>query len=229
MTGILGAITALLVFANVCFLFLEHHGGHDYVYGFARLFRLNKEMNVPSFFSGCLLLVNAVLFLLVWRARRGTSAPRWIWCVLAGVFLFLAYDELFSVHESLAAPLHRMLDLTGLWFFAWFIVYGAGVVLLAVLFFSAWRRLNRRIRIWLGLALACYLVGAIGLEMIEGALYESTASETDLLYVMLTIGEEALEMAGLVALTHGLLSLLQTEGDGFALEIPPASPRASRV
>lgn len=101
------------------------------------------------------------------------------------------------MHERLIHPLRETLDLSGLLFFAWFIVYGVGVVLLSVLFFPMWWRLNKRVRLWLGLSAAIYLGGAVGLEMIGGAYYEAIDGEHNLVYEVLTTVEESLEMGGL--------------------------------
>jgi hypothetical protein len=71
-----------------------------------------------------------------------------------------------------------------------------GVVLFSVLFFPMWWRLNKRVRLWLGLAAAICLSGAVGLERIGGAYYEAIGGEHDLVYEVLTAVEESARNGG---------------------------------
>jgi hypothetical protein len=66
--------------------------------------------------------------------------------VLSGLFVFLAYDELFSNHELLNAPLKAALHTSGLLFYPWLLVYVPALFLLVWGFFPAWRRLDRPVR-----------------------------------------------------------------------------------
>jgi len=216
---VLSAITLVLLFANVCGLLVAYFSGHDTALGVVPFFDFGAEQNLPSFFSGCLLLGGAVLFFLVSRARRQR-----IWLFLAGLFVFLSFDELFEVHEGLIQPIREHFHLGGFLYFAWVVVYGAGVLLLAAAFVGVWWRLPKRIRWWLGVSAATYLTGAIGFEMLGAKRFEAMQLATqvrfDLVYGVLYTIEESLEMAGSIMLIYGLLLLLQSEHEGFAVVIP---------
>jgi hypothetical protein len=208
----LAVIAVLLTLAHVVLVLVRAFTGHDHVYGLFPLFDLDRELNIPSFFSGCLFLLNAPLFVLVAKTAP-RSASRTIWLVLAGLFVLMAYDELFGVHERLTEPLREAFHTSGLLFYAWVLVYVPAVVLLVCVFVPVWWRLDRPVRSWLALAAGTYLLGAVGVEMVAGA-YDEAVGDRGLTYGLLVAIEESLEMAGLVMLTHALLSLLKREAGG---------------
>src|SRR3989449_1118153 len=137
---VLSAITLVLLFANVCGLLVAYFSGHDTALGVVPFFDFGAEQNLPSFFSGCLLLGGAVLFFLVSRARRQR-----IWLFLAGLFVFLSFDELFEVHEGLIQPIRERFHLGGFLYFAGGGGYGAGVLLLSGGVLGGWCRGPQRI------------------------------------------------------------------------------------
>lgn len=209
----LAVIAALLTLAHLALIVVKATTGHDHIYGLLRLFNLDRERNVPSFFSGCLLLWNALLFALVAKTPpRSTSRKTWL--ALSGLFLFLAYDELFGVHERFSGPLQTALHTSGLLYYAWVLVYVPAVALLAWLFVPVWRRLDGPVRSWLARAAGAYLTGAVGLEMVGGAYEEAVGDRGDLNYGLLVAVEESLEMAGLIMLIHALLRVLEAEQRG---------------
>lgn len=212
---ILVVVAVLLLLANLVGLWMIYVLGYADVYRLAQLFDFDTEQNVPTYYSGCLFLLNVLLLLSVRQAAKILSKPSVIWLMLAALFLFLGFDELFAVHELLGRPVREAWNLSGIFFFAWVLPYGAAVLLLAMLFLPVWWRLNQRSRFWLGMSAATYLAGALGMEMI-GGLYR----QPDLLFLSLTTIEESLELAGLIMLTYSLLLLLQLEYGGFAVEIP---------
>ena len=212
---ILVVVAVLLLVANLVNFWMIYVLGYTDVYRLAELFDFDTEQNVPTYYSGCLFLLNVLLLLSVRQAARTLSKPNVIWLMLAALFLFLGFDELFAVHERLGRPVREAWNLSGIFFFAWVLPYGAAVLLLAMLFLPVWWRLNQRSRFWFGMSAATYLAGALGMEMI-GGLYR----QPDLLFVSLATIEESLELAGLIMLTYSLLLLLQIEYGGFAVEIP---------
>jgi hypothetical protein len=203
----LAVIAALLTLAHLALVLVRTLTGHDYIYGLFPLFDLDLERNIPSFFSGCLLMLNALLFAVVAKAAPRSKTT---WLALSGLFLFLAYDELFSIHEHFSR-LRAALHTSGLLYYAWVIVYVPAVALLAWLFLPVWRRFDGPVRSWLARAAGAYLAGAVGVEMVTGAYHEAGGHQGDLTYGLLVAVEESLEMAGLIMLTHALLKLLQEE------------------
>lgn len=212
---VLGGVAVTLVGISVVLSAAKVLFDSDRLEWLVDLFRLNREANIPSFFSGALFLLAAVLLVIVWRTRQGGGRRAWV--LLAAVFGFLSYDELFSVHERLIDPLRDALDLSGVFYFAWIPVYAAVVLAVGALFWGEWRRLGRRHRFWFATAAATYLIGAVGFEMVGGARY--SGEEGDLVYGLLYTMEESLEMAGLILFVYALLTLLADLDPPFSLQI----------
>ena len=216
----LGTIAFLLILANIGVnlikLFTEDRSFH----GIIPMFELKSEKNIPTFFNGSLFLINAVFLVLVWYGRRAISKMQHIWLFLAALFVFLAFDEQFQVHELLIEPLRQSLNTSGAFYFAWVIVYGGAVLALGAVFFPVWWQLDRTIKIWLFAAAAVFLLGAIGLEMVGGAYYEQEVVKGGIIYAAMYTTEESLELAGLIIFTYSLLLLIGKTMGGMTLTIP---------
>jgi hypothetical protein len=183
------------------------------------LFFPDSEWNIPTLFSTCLFLINAVLFWIVWKAKRVAGEPRRIWLFLAGLFVFLAIDEFVALHEMFIDPLRNAFDASGFFYYTWIIPYGIAVVLLALFMIPVWLRMEKMIRFWFALSAVVYLSGAIGLEMVGGKYYEMMRMKKSLGYVFISTFEESLEMAGLIILTYVLLLLVRNHYNGFLIFI----------
>ena len=184
------------------------------------LFFLDGEGNVPALFSTWLFLINAVLFLIVWKAARLAGDSHKIWLFLACVFIFLALDESISIHERLIDPLREALGATGIFYYAWIIPYGIGVGLLAIVAIPVFWRMQKRIRFWFGLSAATYLFAAIGMEMISGKYLAMMNEKKDIVWILMMTVEESLEMVGLIILVYALLLLLRNKYNGFLIFMP---------
>ena len=194
------------------------------------LFFIDGEGNLPAIFSTCLFLLNAVLFLMVWQAAGPAGDSQKIWLVLAIVFVFLALDESISIHERLIDPLRQALGATGVFYYAWIIPYGIGVLLLAIVAIPVFWRMPKRIRFWFGLSAAIYLFAAIGLEMVSGKYLVMMNENKDIVWILMATLEESLEIAGLIILVYALLLLLRNTYNGFMIIMPGpdgAPPRAA--
>jgi len=194
------------------------------------LFFLDGEGNVPAIFSTWLFLLNAVIFLIVWKAACLSGDSHKIWLFLSSVFVFLALDESISIHERLINPLRQALGATGIFYYAWIIPYGVGVVLLAIIAIPVFWRMQKRIRFWFGLSAATYLVATIGLEMISGKYLVMMNEQKDIVWILMVTLEESLEMVGLIILVYAQLLLLRDKHNGFLIYMPgtgDASPQST--
>jgi hypothetical protein len=195
------------------------------------LFFIDGEGNVPAIFSTLLFLINAMLFLMVRKAAGLAGDSQKIWLVLSIVFVFLALDESISIHERLIDPLRLALNATGIFYYAWIIPYGIGVVLLAIVAIPVFWRMQKRIRFYFGLSAASYLFAAIGLEMISGKYLVMMNENKDIVWVLMVTLEESLEMVGLIILVYALLLLLRNKYNGFMIYMPgpdDAAPQAAK-
>lgn len=197
-------VIAGLLAANLLGLVARYGFGHDHVYGLVALFDFDTEMNVPSLFSALMLL--ACSGVLVRLATDGSSPVelRLGWWGLALVFLFLAVDETFSLHEETIRPLRTGLHTSGLLYFAWVIPYGAAALLLLLTYGRFLQRLPRRTAALCVAAGAVFVSGAIGIEMLGGWYYERHGPD-HALYGLLYTGEELLEMLGVALFLYALL------------------------
>lgn len=211
-------VAKLLAFF-VCFLGLMHIAGkisalafgHTYWHGLIPLFDLDEEFNVPSVYSGLALAFSAVLLAITAfaEAKLGRIGHLAFWGFLALVFLFLAIDEVFELHERLEKPVRVALNTTGAFYYAWIIPYGTVALVIGVFCLRFLARLPRKISLPMILAGTIYVSGAMGLEMIGGALAEHLEKpEQDPLWVLASTLEELMEMTGVVIFIHTLLSYL---------------------
>jgi hypothetical protein len=230
---LLSTITILLVVAHLVTIampYIFEGFEHGLVRLLFSLFFLDGEGNVPAIFSTWLFLLNAVIFLIVWKAACLSGDSHKIWLFLSSVFIFLALDESISIHERLIDPLRQALGATGIFYYAWIIPYGVGVVLLAIIAIPVFWRMQKRIRFWFGLSAATYLVATIGLEMISGKYLVMMNEQKDIVWIFMVTVEESLEMVGLIILVYAQLLLLRDKYNGFLIDMPgtgDASPQST--
>lgn len=204
-TRVLAAITAALVLLSTAGQVIKFTTGHDHAKGFIPLFHVATEGNVTTYFSALLLLSAAGL--LAWigwreREREGRFAAHWLG--LSVIFAYLSIDEAAALHEKAIIPVRELLDTSGVLYFAWIIPAGVLLVVLAVLYLRFYLELPGRSRRLFGLAALLFVGGAVGMEMLGGMHYEQYGDQT-VVYSTLTTIEEAMEMAGIIVLIHGLL------------------------
>src|ERR671937_1350595 len=103
----------LLNVANAIAVFLYHHRHHHGGRVFQE-FSLDKEANVPSWFSSALLLTAAAVLALVALDALARNAP-WgrHWAGLSLVYVVLSLDETAEIHERIGSWLRAHLNLHG--------------------------------------------------------------------------------------------------------------------
>jgi hypothetical protein len=171
-----------------------------------RLFDINGEGNIPSWYSSSALLACAFLLALI-AAQKKRTQDRFLshWVGLAIIFVYLSMDESAAIHEMAIKPVRAALDTDGFLRFAW-IIPGSVAVLLFVLIYARFlASLPSRLRAQFLIAGALYVGGAIGMEAISGY-YATVEGRDGLMYMLVTAAEEAAEMAGVVVMIHALLS-----------------------
>ncbi|MGI9037749.1 MAG: hypothetical protein ACR2GQ_02700 [Gemmatimonadota bacterium] len=186
----------------------RHTHGLPKDWSVAPLFHLGSETNVPTWFSGSLLLLCAFLLWLIRREalRRGLAgATHWLW--LALIFAYLSLDEIAAIHERTDAPLHQLFDLTGVFHFAWVVLAIPILAVLGVFYIPFLIRLGRPHRTRFAAAAILYVGGALGMEMI-GAAENEVHGSVSLVYEVFNTLEETLEMLGTVVFVHALLAYM---------------------
>ena len=134
------------------------------------------------------------------------------------IFVFLAYDELFQVHESFTVDLRERFSLGGLLYFSWIIPYGIGTIVIGLLFFRFLVSLpGRSARLFI-VSGVIYMTGAVGLEML-GGLICSSGNCMSVAYTMVTTVEELLELLGIAIFIYALLSYTAANKCSFRVVI----------
>ncbi len=227
-------IMALLFLAHLAVV-LSHLVFRTPMNAFTKLFDVDLESNIPSFFNVSLFFIGAICFYLVGRSakehRRG-------WFAMAGIFTFLGIDEGSKIHEKLMLVTLRLMNDgeagigdMGWLFYAWIIPYGAATILLLLALLPWLRHLQGRIRVGLLFSGAIYVMGAVFMEAWSGKVAEpllETAAAPSALpwlpcsvysasqcflyndpsYVALYTIEELAEMTGLILCIGVLLRVL---------------------
>jgi hypothetical protein len=162
-------------------------------------------------------------------ARRDRPDRRRGWRALAAVFVLLSVDEAASIHEKAIDPLQESLGTSGPLLYAW-VIPGAVVVVVAGLGFVPFLRSLDR---WASAAFigsAClYVGGALGFEVLSGALAPAPG-QVDLVYSAVATAEELLEMVGittfLAALARYAADLAGPGARRHDLRLAASAPRA---
>jgi hypothetical protein len=197
--------------------------------GLVKLFALEEEANLPTFFSTLQLLLASVL--LWWVSliskQRGNHYSRH-WQGLALVFLYLAADESAQLHELSILPVLHLIKghATGLLYWPWVIPGMIAVATLGIIYLKWFFALDSAVRRIFAIAAALYVGGAIGFEMI-GAYHVEREGYDNFTYSVLVLFEEGCEMGGVLVLIHGLLTYIQSMGGPLRLTITSAGARSS--
>jgi hypothetical protein len=180
--------------------------GYDHVYGLVPLFYVDREANLPAWYSSMTLLLSAaLLWSIASDARRAGRPHARLWAALAAVFLLLSIDEAAGVHETVSVLIGGLVPDAGVLFFAW-VVPGALFVLgMGAVYFRFLLHLPPRTRALVVVAGGCFCFGALGMEMATGYYMSLHDTKRSLAYLLLTHGEELLEMVGVAVFVYALL------------------------
>ncbi len=210
-TRILVAATALLTLAHIALQSYRFAAPGAVPIVVVELFDLDGEKNIPAVFSTLLLLSCACLLAVIAHAHRLKGGGYRYWLGLAWVFVFLATDEYFSLHERLVAPMRSLFNTSGLLYFAWVIPYGVALGVFALIYRRFVFGLPIRTRRLFLLAGLIYVAGALGTELFAGQYYEKVQRVDAVGSLVFVTIEELLEMTGLVMFLHALLSHIDDE------------------
>jgi hypothetical protein len=203
-------IVLLLTLASVAGQFSKYYLAHDVLLGFVPEFDLDRENNIPTWYSSVTLLFCAVLLGMIAVGKtRGKDAYAPHWGGLSVVFLLLSIDEASSLHERSIGPVRVALHTSGfLYYYAWVIPGALFVLILGFTYLNFLRHLPLDTRRLFVAAAILYIGGAMGVEVI-GGYYASLYGPTNMTYALITTLEELLEMMGVIAFLYALMSYLR--------------------
>ncbi len=208
---VLTATTVFLLLASIAGQFMKYFLGYSHAYGFIRLFYVDIEGNIPTFFSSTLLLLASLMLALITVFKRSSKDPyHQHWALLSLILLYMAIDE--------AASIHEMLNKVGWWvtgrrvggiFHYGWVMFGMVVVgVVALSYLKFFFTLPARTRVQFFTAAAVFVSGALGVEILEGFYSASHGGEGSFQFSLFVTVEEGLEMAGIIVLINALLIYL---------------------
>lgn len=209
-----------LTLANLMVQIARFLLGYESLLGLVRLFDVNNENNIPSWYSSITLLLCSLLLWLISevKSRRQDQYANY-WKGLSIIFLLLSLDEVASIHELLI-PLGYAAHTSGFLFFIWVIPGIIFALSIAVIYFKFLMALPAKIRYLFLAAGVIYISGAVGFEMIGGYYFDVYVRENTLTYAsglpalsmaMLLAVEEFLEMLGILVFIYALLSYINLD------------------
>ena len=195
--------------------------GHDWVFGLAPKLDLNGERTVPAWYATIQLAFAAVLLAYIaartsaghdGAAREGRLRRTAPWAVLSLGFFYMSLDEMLELHTAL--PQIRP-DIVSQWTpFLW-VPTGVAIVAVVGLGFAGFlRSLPRETRNAFLLAGAVYVGGALGMEVLGGAI--AIALDSTWAYVTSTTIEETMELLGVTMFISALLAYIGGGSQGRA-------------
>lgn len=203
----LAAAMGVMTLASIIGQVSTYFWGDGHLHGFVPLFNLDREMNIPTWFSAFLFLLGAVLLWVIGtelRARMDPLALRWR--VMAVVFLILSVDEISALHEMTVDPLRDFFHAGGYLHFSWVILGMAVILGTAILFLRPFLSLPGRLRLLSAASAGLFISGSLGMEMIAGRWVEAGGA-SNFRYAMMANAEETLELGGLILFIHVLLAV----------------------
>jgi hypothetical protein len=190
----------------------------DYREDWTRMFNLDREMNLPTWYTAFMLAFCALLLRVIALDKK-TPRERYFrhWNFLSMLFLFLAADEVLQIHELfIIKDISRMLP--GIFYSVWVIPYGIALIIFAQKYWKFTRDLPNQTRFHFILAAILYIGGALGMEMI-GSYWTDLEGQQNLIYALMATLEEVMEMMGIITFIYGLLNYIKRDQNDLQINI----------
>lgn len=202
-----------ILLAGACVLGIAHWYFADFKFGGVRWFNLDKERNVPTWFSGTLffLMGCAAFVAFHWERTRNAEGAFFrlpvLWLGVGLVGFVMSLDEMTILHENLFWRETRLFssEFNHAWRYVtqWQILFAPAIVLILgyfVLFFSNRFQISRSARLGAFLGIACWIVALLS-EGVRGTFKEASR----ILYYHEVLIEELLEMMGGICLLAAIV------------------------
>ncbi|MDI1459552.1 hypothetical protein QEZ54_01095 [Catellatospora sp. KI3] len=177
-----------------------------------KFFYVDKEDNLPTWYSSGVLLLAA---LLLWQvaSRAKASGARFArhWRILSFVFALLSIDEYAQIHEIGATV--AVVHLGQASYLSWLVLAAPFVLVLAVSYTRFLLALPGRVRLFVLVGAALFLSGAAGMEVVGAFSGRENIGFTpgwaSMRYVLSASFEELLEMTGATLFVYAIAHHLQ--------------------
>ena len=199
----LGSTAAALLTIHII-LQGTHYLWHPLPWLLTRLFDVDAEDSIPTWFSAAILLLASLLLLVLGSQRRREKDRRALhWLGLGWGFMLLSLDEIAGIHESINTVISCSWAIPGL-----LAALGVGVIFIPFLV-----QLPRRSAMLMITAAFLFLAGAVGVELATDSFYE-VCGPNNLSYGLYNAAEEGLEMFGVILFIYALLDYMAGPAGG---------------
>jgi len=212
--NILIFITALIFFFHIAAATLSTKIGYGFIPGdnlFCRLFDMDMESNIPTWFQSAILLLTSGLALWTALTYQKNNKIKHFWYFVSAVLLFLSIDETSMLHERIRLPAGLKLSFGSLSIpahFTWIIPGIVAVLIVGIIIIKPLLMLDKATRNRLMLAGAIYVTGALGVEIITASTWETLGQFRTFQYSLLAGVEELAEFSGSIICLRAILILL---------------------
>lgn len=226
---ILTSTALLLILISLMADLMEFYTWNLTMLGFRMKIDINREANIPTFFSTLLILIATLLLWVTGDLERYNKQPFGVhWTVLSIIFLILALDEASGLHERIEDLVKRLYTFSGLLHYAWVVPAIFFIFILGVIYLRFFLALPRHIQRMLLLAICTFILGAVGIEMLNGW-YRDKIGMTMLIETILTTTEETLEMLGMILFIRTLMIYLRERYTEIKFFVFIPSPEMDRL
>ena len=208
------SVLGLLFVGSIAMDYIGLNTGHWQLGGLVKLFNLDGDETLPTWFNSFLLFL---LCIATWTiARSGASRTPCLrrgWKFLSFLFLVMSIDEVATLHECLGRVFKTLWAAKGYFYFGFVIPGTVLAVALFVAYLPFLRALPRKLAFGMFGAGLIYVTGAAFVEALSANWYYLYGQKAAV-YLLLANLEELLEMTGLILFLHVLLDYLRSAEPG---------------
>lgn len=204
MLGFIAVLAVMHITQLSIFLYINDPDVFDWI----RMLDFDEEGNLPSLYSSLAIAFCTLLLWIITKNEKSEGRSYWHWLGLSIIFLFLAFDEGFAIHEEIGGFTEGYIDASGYLYFAWVVPYGVLGIIFIMSYVKFLFRIPKDIAIQFVIAGAMFVLGAVVLEVIsakEADLYDTYTVKYSVLYTI----EELLEMTSMVVFSNALLKYMK--------------------
>ncbi|WP_190803201.1 hypothetical protein [Leptolyngbya sp. FACHB-261] len=183
--------------------------GKENFFGLVGLFNVNYESNIPTLYSAFILfLCSILLFLVALAKQKSRDSFTNHWRALSVIFLYLSFDELIEIHESVNRNLDKGLQLweSG----PWDILNSVILPIFVLAYIKFFRRLPLKTQRLFFLSGSLFTLGAIGIELVGGRYFSNIYNQPIFIAEIIATIEELLEMIGATIFVYAILSYMSS-------------------
>lgn len=174
------------------------------------IFLVDVERNIPTLYAGISLIISSVLLYFCGYCEK-PKKKKLNYYLMSLLFLFLASDEIFMIHEIFGRYLRNNLETSSFFYYAWVIPYIILTILVSLYFFNFIKKMPKRIFKLIIISGILYVGGELILEIIAGYIFTINNYEINFILQLASFLEEILSMFGIVLFNYSILNLLSSK------------------